>query len=172
MVEQMTRIANSVKPGVTVIITPMPRFLDPCCAKHGANKTEDLLEEERSRLLKAVWDLKRETYQLVAKSHCRNVIVCSPMEVLGLRGSVEGVRNVMGDGVHLDERALDALMDSVILKAEESLVARKRGPTERAGPVEKRPRFTSDRGSRGGRGGWRGGRGRGGWRGSRSHSDF
>jgi len=41
---------------------------------------------------------------------------------------------------------LDILVDSLLKKAEEHLVARKRGPTEKAGPADKRARAASERG--------------------------
>ncbi len=47
---------------------------------------------------------------------------------------------------------------------------KKRGPTERAGTVEKKPRFSSSSADRGGRGGGKFGRG-GGMRG-RAHSAY
>jgi hypothetical protein len=90
------------------------------------------------------------------------------MEVLGIKDSVEGVRNVMSDGLHLNKNTLDKVVDHVIQGVEELLVKKKRGPTERAGPVDKKPRVSSSSsydGGRGGRGGGgRGGRGRGGFR--------
>ncbi len=85
-----------------------------------------------------------------------------------MRSDVEEMRGVMADGVHLDEKALDVLVDYVLKKAEEHLVSKKRGPTERSGLDGKRLRIASD----GGRGG-RGGRGTGGagWR-NRSFSHY
>jgi hypothetical protein len=103
------------------------------------------MEEDRERILKAVWNLKRETYQLLAKMHCKNVTVISPMEVLNVKDSVDGVR------------------------------MKKRGPTERAGPVEKKVRVSSSSTDyvRGGRGGGKFGFGRGGGgRGGRAHSAY
>jgi hypothetical protein len=73
MVEQMAHIVKEGKVGTAVVITPMPRYLDPCCIEHGAGKTEDQLEEERGKLLKAVWNLKREVFQLLAKLHWRGL---------------------------------------------------------------------------------------------------
>jgi uncharacterized membrane protein YgcG len=117
--------------------------------------------------------------------HCKNFVVISPMEVLNVKESVEGVRRVMSDGIHLDRSALDLVADQVIQKAEEHFVMKKRGPTERAGTVEKKQRFSSSsfefgRGGkifpsssfdfgRGGRGG-SGRFGRGGGMGGRAHS--
>jgi hypothetical protein len=166
MVEQMLRVADEVRPDLTIIVTPMPRYMDPCCEEHGAGKSEEELEVERQKMLKAVWGMKRETFAMVAKAHVKNVIVVSPMEALEVRSDVDEVRGVMADGVHLDERALDVLVDHVLKKVEEHFVSRKRGPTERAAPDGKRPRIASDGGriAGGGRGG-RGGRGGGGgWR--------
>ena len=31
MTDQMGQIVSRVKPGLAVIVTPMPRYLDPCC---------------------------------------------------------------------------------------------------------------------------------------------
>jgi hypothetical protein len=107
---------------------------------------------------------------MFCKAHCKNVVVCSPMDVLRLKGSVSGVRSAMRDGVHLNESEMEAIADHIILKAEEHFVAKKRGPTEKAGPVDKRARYSSDGGNRGGRGNWRGNRG--GWRGGRSFSGY
>ena len=166
MVEQMLRVADEVRPDLTIIVTPMPRYMDPCCEEHGAGKSEEELEVERQKMLKAVWGMKRETFAMVAKAHVKNVIVVSPMEALEVRSDVDEVRGVMADGVHLDERALDVLVDHVLKKVEEHFVSRKRGPTERAAPDGKRPRIASEGGrtAGGGRGG-RGGRGGGGgWR--------
>ncbi len=119
------------------------------------------MEEERGKLLKAVWNLKREVFQLLTKQHCKNITVVSPMEVLGVKDSVEGVRSIMSDGVHLNKDALDKVVDHVIQGAEELFVKKKRGPTERAGPAEKKPRVASSSSLDGGRGG-HGGVGRGG----------
>jgi hypothetical protein len=58
MTEQIGKIVNTVKPSLTVIVTSMPRYLDPCCDVHIGNKTEDQLEQERLKLIKAVWNLK------------------------------------------------------------------------------------------------------------------
>jgi hypothetical protein len=93
------------------------------------------MAEDRGKLLKAVWNLKRETFQLLVKQHCKNVIVISPMEVLGIKDSVEGVRSAMSDGIHLNKESLDKVVDHVIQSVEEHFVLKKRGPTEKAGPV-------------------------------------
>jgi hypothetical protein len=86
---------------------------------------------------------------------------------------VDEVRGVMADGIHLDERPLDLLVDHVLKKAEEHFVSKKRGPTERSGPDGKKPRIASDGGRSGGGGGrgGRGGRGGGGWR-NRTFSQY
>jgi hypothetical protein len=96
-------------------------------------------------MLKAVWGMKRETFAMVAKAHVKNVIVVGPMEALEVRNDVDEVRGVMADGVHLDEKALDVLVDYVLKKAEEHFVSKKRGPTERSGRDGKRPRIASKR---------------------------
>ena len=166
----MAHIVKEGKVGTAVVITPMPRYLDPCCIEHGAGKTEEQLEEEGGKLL------KREVFQLLAKLHCKNITVVSPMEVLGVKDSVAGVRSVMSDGVHLNKDALDKVVDHVIQGVEELSVKKKRGPTERAGPADKKPRVASSSsfvGGRGGRGaGGRGGRGRGGFRQFSSYSSY
>ncbi len=64
--------------------------------------------------------------------------------------------------VHLHKDALDKVVDHVIQGIEELSVKKKRGPTERAGPADKKPRVSSSSFFAGGRGG-RGGGGRGGW---------
>jgi hypothetical protein len=156
MTEQMATFVKETKPGMVVVITPMPRFLDPCCADHTDGRSEEKLEEDRMKLLKAVWNLKRETYQILAKLHCKNTMAVSPMEVLGIKDSVQGVRSAMSDGIHLNKECLDKVVDHVIQSVEEHYVLKKRGPTERAGPAEKKPRFSSsafEGGRRGGGGG-------------------
>jgi hypothetical protein len=172
MAEQMAMVAKEAKPGMLVVITPMPRYLDSCCAEHADGRSEERMEEDRMKLLKAVWNLKRETYQILVKLHCKNVIVVSPMEVLGLKDSIQGVRSAMSDGIHLNKDCLDKVVDHVIQSVEEHYVLKKRGPTERAGPAEKKPRFSSSsfEGGRGGRGGGRGGRG--GRGGARTYSSY
>jgi uncharacterized membrane protein YgcG len=124
-------------------------------------------------MLKAVWAMKRETFAMVSKAHVKNVLVVGPMEALGVKSDVEEVRGVMADGIHLDERPLDLLVDHVLKKAEEHFVSKKRGPTERSGPDGKKPRIASDGGRSGGGGGrgGRGGRGGGGWR-NRTFSQY
>jgi hypothetical protein len=93
-----------------------------------------------------------------------------------LRSDVEVVRVHMADGVHLDERSLDTVVDSLLKRTEEHFVNKKRGPTERSGLDMNRPRMASDdsRAGSGGRGG-RGARGGGGvndaWR-YRSFSNY
>ncbi len=52
MVEQMLQVAEEVRPALSIILTPMPRYLDPCCEEHGAGKTEEGLDEEWQRTLK------------------------------------------------------------------------------------------------------------------------
>ncbi len=81
-----------------------------------------------------------------------------------MKDSVEGVRSVMSDGVHLIKDALDKVVDHVIQGVEELFVKKKRGPTERTGLVDKKPGVASSSSFDGGRGrrGGRGGRGRGG----------
>jgi hypothetical protein len=172
MAEQMATVAKETKPGMLVVITPMPRYLDPCCGDHVDGRSEERMEEDRMKVLKAVWNLKRETYQILVKLHCKNVIVVSPMEVLGLKDSIQGVRSTMSDGIHLNKDCLDKVVDHVIQSVEEHYVLKKRGPTERAGPAEKKPRFSSSsfEGGRGGRGGGRGGRG--GRGGARTYSSY
>jgi len=128
---------------LVVVITPMPRYLDPCCAEHNDGRSEERMAEDRGKLLKAVWNLKRETFQLLVKQHCKNVIVISPMEVLGIKDSVEGVCSAMSDGIHLNKESLDKVVDHVIQSVEEHFVLKKRGPTEEAGPADKKPRFSS-----------------------------
>ena len=112
---------------------------------------------------------------MVSKAHVKNVLVVGPMEALGVKSNVEEVRGVMADGIHLDERPLDLLVDHVLKKAEEHFVSKKRGPTERSGPDGKKLRIASD-GGRSGGGGGRGGRGGrggggGGWR-NRAFSQY
>jgi hypothetical protein len=159
LTDEMARVIREVKPLLAVVITPMPRYLDPCCEEHGGGKTEEKRVEEQEKLLKAVWGLKRETFQLLAKAHCKNTIVIGPMEVLNVKDSVEGVRSVMDDGVHLNDGAMGALMDQVITKTEENLAARKKGPTEKAGPAVKKTRVASSGSFRGAGRGGRGGQG-------------
>ena len=93
-----------------------------------------------------------------------------------MKDSVAGVRSVMSDGVHLNKDALDKVVDHVIQGVEELSVKKKRGPTERAGPADKKPRVASAssfEGGRGGRGaGGRGGRGKGGYRQFSSYSSY
>ncbi len=65
------------------------------------------------------------------------------------------------------------MVDHVIQGVEELSVKKKRGPTERAGPAEKKPRVASASSFEGGRGaGGRGGRGRGGYRQFSSYSSY
>jgi hypothetical protein len=159
MTDEMAKVIREVKPLLAVVVTPMPRYLDPCCDEHDGGRTEEKKKEDQEKLLKAVWGLKRETFQLLAKNHCKNTIVVGPMEVFNVKDSVEGVRRLMDDGVHLNEMALGVLMDHVISKTEENLAARKKGPTERAGPAVKKARVASDGGYRGADKGGRGGQG-------------
>jgi hypothetical protein len=90
-------------------------------------------------------------FTLLAKAHGKNVVVLGPMEVLGLRSDVDKVREHMADGVHLDEKGLDTVVDSLLKKTEEHFVSKKRGHTERSGPDTKRPRMASEGGRPGGR---------------------
>jgi hypothetical protein len=90
MTEEMARVIREVKRMLAVVVTPMPRYLDPCCEEHEGGKTEEKRKEEQEKLLKAVWALKRETFQLLAKAHCKNTIVVGPMEVFNVKDSVEG----------------------------------------------------------------------------------
>jgi hypothetical protein len=82
MTDQIGKIVNKVKPGLAVIVTPMPRYLDPCCDVHKGDKTEDQLKQEREKLIKAIWSLKREIFQLVTKSHLKNTVVVGHLEVV------------------------------------------------------------------------------------------
>jgi len=110
MLEQMLRVVEAVKPGLAVIILPMPIFLDLCCETHRQGRTEERLEEDREKLLRSVWNIKRDALQMMGRTRGRNVLLVSPMEVLGIRSSVVGVRKVMADGVHLDPlRCLSSL---------------------------------------------------------------
>ncbi len=104
--------------------------------------------------------MKREIFQLVTKSHLKNTVVVGPLEVLGIRESVKDVRAAMPDGIHMSEAAIGKVVENIVLKAEEFFTARKRGPTEKAGPDSKKARVASS-GGRGGRGGWQGPRGGG-----------
>jgi hypothetical protein len=155
--EEMARVIREVKPMLAVVVTPMPRYLDQCCEEHKGGKTEERRKEEQEKLLKAVWALKRETFQLLAKAHCKNTIVVGPLEVFNVKDSVDGVRGLMDDSVHLNQGALGVLMDHVITKTEDNLAARKKGPTEMDGPAVKKARVASDGGYKGAD---RGGRGR------------
>ncbi len=92
------------------------------------------------------------------------------MEVFNVKDSVEGVRGLMDDGVHLNQNAMGVLMDHVISKTEENLAARNKGPTEKAGPAVKKARVASDGGYRGVDKGGRGGQG--GSRGAASKRTF
>jgi hypothetical protein len=118
------------------------------------------LDADRLKLIKAVWNLKRETFQLVAKNHMWNVIVVSPLEILGIKDSVDEVRKVMPDGIHMSEAAIGRVVENIVQKVEEFFTAKKRGPTENTGPPEKKARMASS-GGRTGKGGWMGGRGGG-----------
>ncbi len=97
--------------------------------------------------------MKRKFFQLMAKSHMRNTLVVGAMEVLGIKDRVEDVRAVMPDGIHLSERAIGKVVENIVQKAEEFFTAKKRGPTEKAGPDSKKA-MTASSGGRGGRGGW------------------
>jgi hypothetical protein len=41
-----------------VIIHQCHANLDPCCTEHSEGKLEEMMEEDRSKLFKAVWNLK------------------------------------------------------------------------------------------------------------------
>jgi hypothetical protein len=60
----------------------------------------------------------------------------------------------------MSEAAIGKVVENIVLKAEEFFTARKRVPTEKAGPDSKKARVASS-GGRGGRGGWQGPRGGG-----------
>jgi hypothetical protein len=90
----------------------------------------------------------------------RNVIVVSPIEGLGIKDSVMDVRQAMPDGIHMSEKAIGKVVEGIVQKAEEFFTTKKRGPTEKAGPAEKKARMASS-GGRTGKGGWMGGRGGG-----------
>ena len=175
LVESMLKIVKAARPALTIIVTPMPRYLEPCCGPHRGKKTEAEMVVDQERIMKSVRNMKREVNQLLGRAHARNMIVVSPMEILGVKDEVERIKEVMRDGVHLSEESLDILVDSLLKKAEEHLVARKRGPTEKAGPADKRARAASecgktgwgDSGGRRGRGKWGSGGGRGGYGGQR-----
>jgi hypothetical protein len=67
----------------------------------------------------------------------------------------------MSDGIHLNKESLDKVVDQVIQSVEEHFVLKKRGPKEKTGPVDKKPRFSSSS-FEGGRGaGAAGSRGKG-----------
>ena len=164
LLDYMMPLLKGHRTGPAVIITPVPRFLAPCCTVHAEGKSEDQLMAEAEKTVSAVWSMKRELMQMLTKAHVRNMILISPLEVLGVKDSLEEVMGIFEDGVHLKDEHQDELARHVIKKVEEFLVTRKRGPTERAGPADKR-----SRNSLGGDGpGW-GGRGRGG-RGGRGGS--
>jgi hypothetical protein len=156
MTDEMAKVIREVKPLLAMVVTPMPRYLDPCCEEHEGGRTEEKKKEDQEKLLKAVWVLKRETFQLLAKTHCKNTIVVGPMEVFNVKDSVEGVRRLMDDGVHLNQMALGVLMDHVISKTEENLAARKKGPTEKARVASDGGYRGVDKGGRGGQDGYGG----------------
>ena len=81
------------------------------------------------------------------------------MEVLNVKDSVDGVKSVMDDGVHLNAGAMGVMMDQVITKTEENLAARKKGPTEKAGQAVKKTRVASSGSFKGAGWGGRGGQG-------------
>jgi hypothetical protein len=54
LTDEMARVIREVKPMLAVVITPMPRYLDPCCDEHRGETTEEKKAEEQGRLLKAV----------------------------------------------------------------------------------------------------------------------
>jgi len=170
MLDNVMKISRAVEPSMTVIITPMPRFLDPCCVAHKEGKGEDRIREEQDRLLKAVSSMKKETQQILARVHLKNFLVVGLMDVLGVRDP-EKVKEVMADGVHLNQQALDQVMDQVLTRVEDLLVSKKKGPTDRGQRPEKRFRHSvGDAGPvRGGRGG-HGGPSRGGWKGGCSYT--
>jgi hypothetical protein len=178
ILEYMTPILNAARNGLAVVVTPHPRFLVPCCLKHAADKTKEEVCRDAERTIGAVWSLKRELMQLVAKAHLKNVVLVSPLEVLGVRDCLEEVMGTMEDGVHLKEECQDKLAGHIIQKIEEFMVSRKRGPTERSGPADKRSRSSSNydgsggSGASAGAGAWRreaGSWGRGGYGNSAGH---
>jgi hypothetical protein len=74
MTDQMGRIVSKAKPGLAVIVTPMPRYLDPCCETHLGGRTEEQLEADRLKLIKAVWNLRDIPAcgeKPLAECHCR-----------------------------------------------------------------------------------------------------
>ncbi len=52
--------------------------------------------------------------QLLAKSHIRNTLVVGPMEVLGIKDSVDDVRSVMPDGIHLSEPTIRKVVENIV----------------------------------------------------------
>ena len=169
IVDKMAPLVCDLRTVVTIIVTPMPRYLKACCATHDKEMDDGQRIAEKERIIRAVWNMKREILGLLMKRHAKNFILVSPLEVLGLRESVEGVEQAMPDGVHLKDEATEALAGHILSRVEEHFTSRKRGPTEKAGPSDKRHRSEGgDHGGRGGHGGHRGGSGgRGGWRGGR-----
>jgi uncharacterized membrane protein YgcG len=177
IMEQLLPFIKELRTAATVVVTPLPRFMAACCAEHNKCGTAEERYAEKERILKAAWNLKRDIYSQLMKAHAKNFILVSPLEALGVKDSVEGVEAMMRDGVHLCEAAANQLAAHIISRVEEQCVSRKRGPTERAGPLDKRVRRDGGSGAWSARGGGRGGRsGRGGasgggsgsWGGSRS----
>ena len=187
LLDGMAEMITEAKADLTVIVAPLPRHLWPCCPEHDGGLSDGARQQEQVRIMGAVWAVKRELYNLVQKSRLKNVVVINPMEVLGVKDSVTEFMGLLDDGLHLTETSQDALADAIIQKVEETMVNRKRGPTERVGPDTKRMKSSSSwdlsgqssghrggsrggRGGRGGYGGW-GGRGpRGSYRGGYSGS--
>jgi len=121
-----------------------------------------------------VWGMRKETLQMLGRAHARNVLLVSPMEVLGVRSSVAGVRKAMPDGVHLDENSLDKVTDNVFQRVEEFLVSKKKGPAVHEMGNGKRMRYAS-MGEEVGQGHFKGrlsGRGGGGYVRGRSHTYY
>ncbi len=75
------------------------------------------------------------------------------MEILGIKDSVMDVKQPMSDSIHMSEKAIGKVVEGIVQKAKEFFTAKKRGPTEKARPVEKKARLASSGGGREGEAG-------------------
>jgi len=139
------------KEGLTILVAPIPRFLEPCCDGH--RKSEKEVEEEGKRILRELGTFRRAVRSMLIAKKMANVVLVDPMEIIGASMDIEKARAALADNVHLTDAGYDKVAEKIGELISTWQAGRKRKDGGAAGGSDAK-RMKLQSGS--GRGGWKG----------------
>jgi len=124
---------------VKILVTPLPRFMEDCCEKHG-RKEEDKVKDG-GRQLKELWELQRGIKTFLISKKLKNVLMLDPLAVLEVGGDLGKVRAAMADNFHLKAENAKLLAAKAKELIKDWQAGGKRGGEALDGALAKKPRL-------------------------------